>query len=288
MQRTEVWEDRRVEAHKWRDAIDEFELSPLQLRAIVSRAHAPQAVDGDKWLLVNICVPSFVRKRIVMQRVSILINNERAVLLHEGVLDEQLDEYIALHPKYQSSPTGVLAMTMDLVTERFAPVLDEFDEVVDDLEDAIMDDTIPDDIDLLFDYKKMLMNLRRTVLSTMLLIDTLTDGRFGRIDEQYYSYLRDSYDYAWRAHELIDSSRDLLSSVLSVHMNATSNRMNDVMKRLTLVTSVFMPISFLASLGGINFMQFPFAQDWAYALLMALMVVLPPLMFLYFWRKKWF
>lgn len=288
MTTTVVWEDKHIEPHRWREAVRDYELSPLQLRAVTSRAHVPQAVGGEQWLLVNVCVPTFVKKRISMQRASLLLNKERIVILHEGALGDMLNEYITLHPKHQASSTGMLALIMDMVTECFAPVLDDVDEAIDDIEDMIMDGTSSNSVDQLFEYKKMLADLRRVILSTMLVIDMLTDGRFSWIDQKHIPYLRDSYDYAWRAHELIDTSRDLLSSVLGTHMTAMSNRMNDVMKRLTLVTTIFMPISFLAGLGGMNFMQFPFGSNVAYNIVISLMVVLPVLMIAYFWRKRWF
>ena len=81
--------------------------------------------------------------------------------------------------------------------------------------------------------------------------------------------------------------RDLLTSALDMYLSVVSNRMNDVMKRLTLVTTIFMPISFLTGLGGMNFVQLPFRSDAAFAVIMVLIVVLPLLMVWYFVRKKW-
>ena len=106
-------------------------------------------------------------------------------------------------------------------------------------------------------------------------------------EERYELYARDSYDYAWRTHELIDTMRDLLTSALDMYLSVVSNRMNDVMKRLTLVTTIFMPISFLTGLGGMNFSQLPFHDDTAFVIIMVLIVVMPLLMVWYFVWKKW-
>ena len=121
----------------------------------------------------------------------------------------------------------------------------------------------------------------------MNVLNGLSNGRYALFDKKCAVYVRDSYDYAWRVHELIDTMRDLLTSALDMYLSVVSNRMNDVMKRLTLVATIFMPVSFLTGLGGMNFVQLPFRSDVAFWLMIGLIVLIPLAMVGYFVRHKW-
>ena len=139
----------------------------------------------------------------------------------------------------------------------------------------------------LFAYKRQLADLRKVILPLMNMLNSLINGRYEVFDRRCRIYIRDSYDYAWRVHELIDTMRDLLTSALDMYLSVVSNRMNDVMKRLTIVTTIFMPISFVTGLAGMNFSQLPFHSDWMFWMTMTVLIVLPAAMLTYFIRSKW-
>ena len=120
----------------------------------------------------------------------------------------------------------------------------------------------------------------------------LTRGDYAVIDAEDRIFFRDVYDHLVRLHDVAESLRDLLGGVLDTYLSVVNNRMNDVMKTLTLITTLFLPMSFLAGFFGMNFFQatFPLAA-WtgraAFGLMIAAMILLPLGMFLWIRRRAW-
>lgn len=288
MAQKQIWRDIEVGTGGWRQAGEEIGLNELQLLELTTSPRQPWVIDGDKWLAVNLILPELRGRTIRRHRVCLVVGRHEVAIIHSDPLDEALTERLRVYPHLADSPTGVLAIAADVVTERFTPILDSVDEAIDRLEDSMIDRASDKQVKQLFHYKKTLSDLRRIVLPTMLTLNSLSDGRFLMVDSKHAAYLRDSYDYAWRAHELIDTQRDLLSSVLDTYLSVMSNRMNDIMKRLTIVTTIFMPMTFITGFGGMNFTGIPFDNHTLFTWTMVAMLVIPLMMMLYFHRKKWF
>lgn len=262
-------------------------LDDLQVRVLASKRRQPQAIDGAKWLLVNVMLPSLRGSRLRADRLSVLVSRTQVVTLHVGDLAPDMSEAIEHHIRTDKSPTGVLAVAMNVAVERYGPILDRIDDVIDKLEDVIMNKPSERQLQQLFKYKQLLVELRRIVLPTTGMLNSLSDRRYDVIAVKYVPYIRDSYDTSWRTHEIIDSMRDLLSSALDTYLSVVSNHLNEVMKRLTIVATIFMPLSFITGFGGMNFVQMPFKSDFAFMLLMCALIATPIYMLLYFARKKW-
>ena len=289
MQKSDVWLDYEVEGDKMAEIAKQFGAHDLQLRALDKYHRVPQATESDDWLIATFLVPSVSHGTLKTSRLSVMMSDQQVVTLHgpENKAMETILERVELRPQLTQSPTGVMAVIADAVTESFTAIIDYVDDAVDRLEDIMVDRSSNRELHKLYHYKKLLVEFRRIVVPTTTLLDALSDDRYTKVDSSFNSYLRDSYSYSWRTHELIDALRDLLTSALDTYLSMSSNRMNDVMKRLTVVTTIFMPISFLAGVGGMNFLQIPFGSDVAFAAMVALMVVSPVLMILYFKKKKW-
>lgn len=289
MHQVGVWHDHEVTLEKAAAIGAQYGLHDLQLQALDVEHQMPQALESDEWLIVNFSVPKIVRRSLKATRLSVLVGKSRVVTIHAPDMEimQSIHDRIGLTPRISASPTGVLAVIADVVTEQFTPVLDCIDDAIDRIEDEMIRHPEDKQQHQLFHYKKMLVDLRRIVLPTSAVLDALSDGRHQLIDKRYATYLRDSYDYAWRAHDLTETLRDLLTSALSTYQTVVSNRMNDVMKRLTVVTTIFMPISFLVGFGGMNFAQLPFGDNGAFWVTVALIIILPVAMLLFFRWKKW-
>lgn len=282
-----AWDHHQLTRSEWRSVGESYGLNELQLLELVTHPRQPWVVDGDKWVTVNFILPKLESNKIVRHRFCVLLGKQQSVILHEEPIDDAVAERLRVHTKISNSPTGVLAIVADVVSERFTPILDAVDEGIDRLEDSMVGHASDAQVRELFHFKKLLSDLRRVVLPTMLTLNSLSDGRFLLVDERQRAYLRDSYDYAWRAHELIDTQRDLLSSVLDTYLSVMSNRMNDIMKRLTIVTTIFMPLTFITGFGGMNFRGLPFDSEDILLWMIGAMIVIPVLMVMYFHHKKW-
>lgn len=287
----------RVESH-WRDISvansekllaegRELGLDDLQLRVLASRRRQPQAIDGSKWLLVNVMLPSLRGSQLKGDRLSVLLSRKQVVTLHIGDLSPDMREAIEHHTKKDTNPTGVLAVAMNVAVERYGPILDRIDDIIDRLEDVIVDKPTERELHELFKYKQLLVELRRIVLPTTGMLNSLSDRRYDVIATKYIPYIRDSYDTSWRTHEIIDSMRDLLSSALDTYLSVVSNNLNEVMKRLTIVATIFMPLSFITGFGGMNFAQLPFHSDFAFMIVICVLIATPIYMLMSFKRNKW-
>ena len=232
-------------------------------------------------------IPSIERRNVHWQGLTILLSKNKVITLHRDELDSEVTERIEAYRPGALSPSLIAATMIQFTVEQYMPILNSIDDVTDQLEDTMIRDPGKHQLQQLFVYKRQLADLRKVILPLMNMLNGLSNGRYSIFDEKCAIYARDSYDYAWRVHELIDTMRDLLTSALDMYLSVVSNRMNDVMKRLTIVTTIFMPMSFLTGLAGMNFSQLPFHSDVMFWITMALLVVLPILMLVYFVRSKW-
>lgn len=285
-----MWEDRQIEPTQLAQVAREYGLHEVQLRALQKNRNTPQVIEGDEWLVVVFYVARQSRMSLATDRLVVFMNRERIITFHHKPLKvlEELEDRLELHPALQQTTSGVLAVIADTVTDQCTPVLDTIDEAVDKIEDLIVDRPSDDQLHKLFHYKKMLVELRRVVVPTTAVLAQLSDGRYDEISKKAALYIRDSHDFSWRTYELIDTQRDLLTNALDTYLSVISNNLNGVMKRLTIISSVFMPISFLTGFGGMNFVkQIPFGNDLMFWGLIALIVVAPISMVIYYNHKKW-
>ena len=181
----------------------------------------------------------------------------------------------------------VLYRIADKIVDAYFPLLDEMDDEIDALEDQILENATQATMERIFTLKQQLVLLRKITAPMREVMNALAGTRFGLIDMQTALYFRDVYDHLTRIYDLIETSRDLLGNSLDAYLSIVSNRLNEVMKRLTLFTTVFMPISFLVGFGGMNFVQMPFNNPVVFSLLMALLIFVPLTMVIWFRRSKW-
>ena len=150
-----------------------------------------------------------------------------------------------------ASPQIVIVyLIMNALVDGFFPVLNDFDEKIDALEDDILKAPTEAQLGELFDMKRALMNMRKVIAPQRDMMASINSGVSdipGMTDEAV-RYFRDLYDHLIRLADLVDSYRDLLSSVMDTHLSTVSNRLNVVMKQLAIIATVFLPLSFLTGL----------------------------------------
>jgi len=155
-----------------------------------------------------------------------------------------------------ASPQIVIVyLIMNALVDGFFPVLNDFDDKIDSLEDDILKTPTEAQLGVLFDMKRNLMNMRKVITPQRDMMASINAGVSdvpGMTDEAS-RYFRDLYDHLIRLADLVDSYRDLLSSVMDTHLSTVSNRLNVVMKQLAIIATVFLPLSFLTGFFGQNF-----------------------------------
>jgi magnesium transporter len=186
--------------------------------------------------------------------------------------------------------THLLYTLADELVADYMPVVEEFDEAIDRIEDQVFSAATPSLLEQIFALKRALLHLRRIIVPQREVLNKLARGDYAVIDAKDRIFFRDVYDHLVRLHDIAESLRDLVGGALDIYLSVINNRMNDVMKTLTVITTLFMPVSFLAGFFGMNFFQatIPF-EAWtgrvAFGLMMATMILLPLGMFLWMRRR---
>ncbi len=194
---------------------------------------------------------------------------------------------IQQHIKLGVRADFLLYLLCDHMADAYFPLLDEMEDEIDVLEDQILENATQETLHHIFELKQQLVLLRKVTGPMRDVMNALASTRYGLIDAPTAIYFRDTYDHLTRIYDLIETSRDLLGNSLDAYLSTVSNRLSEVMKRLTLITTIFMPVSFLVGFGGMNFKQLPFDNPTAFAIMMGLIVLMPTVMLVWFWRSKW-
>lgn len=176
------------------------------------------------------------------------------------------DRYAALDDVYHrierrhsikdaSTQVSLLYLIVDSLVDSFFPVLSHFDDRIDELEDEVLRQPTEAQLGVLFGMKRALMGMRKVVTPQRDMFASLSAGvlQLPGMTEDGQRYFRDLYDHLIRIADVVDSYRDLLSGVMDTHVSMVSNRLNVVMKQLTIIATVFLPLSYLTGFFGQNF-----------------------------------
>jgi len=172
------------------------------------------------------------------------------------------------------------------------PVIDDLDHQIEDLENEVLlkagTKKGPPILRKILSFKRMLLTLRRMSIHQREILLRLARGEFDEIPREAMPFYRDVYDHFLRVTDLVDSYRDLVSNALEGYLSVQSNRMNEIMKTLTLMSTVMLPITFIAGVYGMNFQHMPeLTSPWGYPAALSLMGVIVIIAMLWFWKKGW-
>lgn len=182
----------------------------------------------------------------------------------------------------------LLFALMDAVVDNYFVVMEDIADKLELLEDKLFEET---DNRLLYElqqHRKQIVNMRRSVYPLREVVNKLNRAEFGVISEDTERFFRDLYDHTIQIIETIETFKETVSSLKDVFMTGVSNKMNEIMKVLTLIATIFIPITFIAGVYGMNFEYMP-ELTWEYGYISAwgLMIIMGGAMLVYFKKKKW-
>ena len=178
---------------------------------------------------------------------------------------------------------------LDALVDDYMPVLDMMYEEIEWLEDQVLSKPGPKTLERILTLKHSVMSLRRIVTPQRETINRLSRDDFPQIDRQSRIYFRDIYDHLVRIQDLSESIRDIVSGALDIYLNSTSLRLNEIMKALTIVSTIFLPLSFVAGVYGMNFEFMPeLSWKWGYAFVWVIFIFIFAGMLVYFKKRDWF
>jgi magnesium transporter len=183
-------------------------------------------------------------------------------------------------------------LVVDGIVDDNFPILDRVTDELDELEDSILAGSKPDDLQRIFELKRHLVTMRKVLSPQRDVLGVLSKRGNPRITERTAVYLRDVYDHLLRINESIEANRDLLANTLEAYLSKVSQRTNEIMKYLTVMSAVFLPLSFVVGFFGQNFDNLPLLQEWVHSdalmwMMIAICLMVPIGMLAWFRHKRW-
>jgi magnesium transporter len=177
---------------------------------------------------------------------------------------------------------------LDRVIDNFQPALDRMDRLIEESEKQIFAEPTDEVLHRLLGLRRSSAHLIRVGTAQRDMVGRIVRGEFPQVTKQALAYWRDAYDHLVRMVQAVEAQRDLLASARDAYLSVISNRMNEVMKVLTIIATIFIPITFIAGIYGMNFQWMPeLGQWWAYPVVLGVMAAVVVVMLAYFRRKRW-
>jgi magnesium transporter len=271
-----------------------FGLHPLILEDILNSGQRAKLNEFDNYLFIVLNLPRFNKQECLFEEEQIsLVLGEGFVLSFQGgqkdcfnpILD-RLEKNIG---RIRQMKADYLAYALvDLIVDHYFMVIEEVEEVLETLDETISSGGTGGVVQEIHRLKQVVTKIRKSVYPVREIIRNLERRYNSFISEESVIYLHDVYEHTVQIIENLESFRDSLSSAYDVYLSTVSNRMNEIMKVLTIFSTTFIPLSFLAGLYGMNFKFMPELElSWGYPVLLCIMLFSASMMLLFFRRKKW-
>jgi magnesium transporter len=184
---------------------------------------------------------------------------------------------------------------LDAVIDAYFPVLEDYGEYIESLEDEVIFNPSKGTVQKIYRARRELMNLRRSIWPQRNALSQLVRDSNTLIRPEVRVYLQDCYDHVVQVLDIVETYRELTANLMDVYLSSVSNRMNEVMKTLTVISSIFIPLTFIVGVYGMNFNPAvsPWNMPeldwyWGYPLCWMLMIAIALSLSYYFWQKGWF
>jgi magnesium transporter len=271
-----------------------FKLHPLVLEDILNVDQRPKVEDYDDYLYIVIKAINSQpeSEEIATEQISLILGPNFVLSFHENDSDlfgPVRERIVTAKGRIRKGGADYLAYTlMDLIVDQYFVILEQFGDQVEFLEDEVVGRAVPATLQTVHRFKNEMILLRRSLWPLREVIARLERRESPLIFDATSVYFKDVYDHVIIAIDTVETYRDILSGLLDIYLSSVSNRLNEIMKVLTLFASIFMPLTFLAGVYGMNFKYMP-ELEWHYGYFVcwAIMILLGGAMVLYFRKRKW-
>jgi magnesium transporter len=191
-------------------------------------------------------------------------------------------------PIFEYGLDFVLYTIMDILVNNYMPILQDLEDHIDEVEEQLFEQPSPEDLRKILTLKRTLLSLKKTVFPQREVMNHLARNEYQFISQKTQFYFRDVYDMLFRMTEMTESFRDVTTAMVETYLSTVSNRMNEVMKALTLITTIFMPLTVITGIYGMNFKHMPELETrYGYFVVLGVMLLVAGGLFTYFRRKNW-
>lgn len=273
-----------------------FGLHPLVLEDVVNVPQRPKVEDyRDQLVMIaQMVIPEPASGGFWSEQVSLILGKSYLLTVQE---EPERDCFEPVRQRIRTNKGSIrqngsdyLAYALlDSIIDGFFPVLEAYGERIEDLENEVIGRPTPQTLDKIHHIRRDLLRLRRAIWPQREAINALIRDASPLISQEVQIYLRDCYDHAIQVLDMVETYRELASSLMDVYLSSVSNRMNEIMKVLTVISTMFIPITFIAGVYGMNFKYMPELDwHWGYFLVWGLMLSIEVGLVFFFWKRGWF
>lgn len=268
---------------------DFFHFHPLAIEDCLEYVQRPKLDFYDQYLFV--VLHAIEESSMEAEEVDLFVGQNFVVSFHKQSIHavNEVWERIKSEEDVQQGPFHVMYRIIDKIVDDYFPPIYHIEDVLNELEENANDETIQEIIEKVFDIRSDLSKLRRTIVPMRdLLYRIIHSERLQRMKERQL-YFHDIYDHLLKLAEMIETNREITSDIRDSYLSLNSNRMNTIMMTLTVITTIFMPLTFISSIYGMNFDYMPELHwKYGYFAVLGVMAVIAIAMFFWFKRNGWF
>lgn len=272
-----------------------FNIHPLVLEDIANTSQRPKLEEYDDYiyLVLNSVSLDPESRDVVVEQVSIILGENYVITFQEtendvlNFLELRLD--VATSRLRKSSADYFVFAIADLIIDDYFHILENIGEKIEDIEEMLVD-SVDDSVQkILYRLRRRLVYLKKPIWPTRDIMNQMQKIEHRLISEEIKIYFRDTHDHTIQIIETLESAQDMTSSLMDLYLTMASHKMNKIMKVLTIYAAIFIPLTFITGVYGMNFKYMP-ELDWhlGYAMFWALIIVITLSMVIYFKVKKWF
>ena len=279
--------------------LQSFGFHHLAIDDALQETHAPKIDDWGDYLYIVLNYMRLVKDTeswdTEIDELDIFLGRNYVITHHDNPITSIDETWVTSQrdPRYaQDGADHLLYKIIDEIVMNYMPVIEKIDEEIDIIEDQLFDRPSSQTLARLFTLKRVLLAMRRILLPQREVLNKMARDDYQVIDPKDRIFFRDIYDHLVRLHDVNESLRDLVGGALDTYLSVINNRMNEVMKTLTIITTLFMPLTFVTGFFGMNFFAAnpPYAS-WTLPTIfygtLGLMLLTPIFMFFWMRRRTW-
>lgn len=271
-----------------------YHVHPLILEDVVNTEQRPKSEEYGESIFVVLKMLTYdeEEKKVISEQVSLIIGPHYVISFQEeeGDVFEPIRERIRSGKgRIRKMGTDYLAYSLiDAVVDHYFLILEKLSDRVSGIEDELVSNPTPESLQNIYGLKGNVIALRRSIWPLREGISNLSRISSPLLSGTVSVYLRDVHDHTLHVIDTLETYRDILTGMLDTYMSSISNKMNEVMKVLTIIATIFIPLTFIAGIYGMNFKYMPELKwKWGYFAVLAVMAVVLVVMLIFFKKKKW-
>ena len=273
---------------------NKFGLHSLTLEDIVNTGQRPKFEDFESYIFIVLKMVMFddKNKEITAEQVSFILGEDFVVSFQEkegDVFDPIRERIRKAKGRVRKMKADYLAYSLiDAVIDNYFSILEKLDDKIEIIEETLISNPEPNTLGDIYKLKRDIIFLKKSIWPLREAVNSLERAESDIISENMGVFFRDIYDHTIQAIDTVETFRDMVSGMLDIYLSSISNRMNEIMKVLTIFAAIFIPLTFIAGIYGMNFEFIPELKwKWGYFMALSIMFLLGTGMLFYFRKKKW-